>query len=52
MLSTDSMNGLRAFALNNGAAVDYYPLSAAGGWQEKWTLLVRRRESHSYSYIY
>ena len=37
------MNGLRAFAHNSGAAVDYYPLSSSGGWEEKWALLVRTK---------
>lgn len=48
-LLKDSMNGLRAFALRNNALVDYYQLSASGGWQEKWDLLVRRRSVHPFN---
>ena len=35
------MNGLREFAHTSGASVDYYPMSASGGWEENWSLLVR-----------
>ena len=40
MLLLDSTNGLRALALDHGAAVEYYQLSSAGGWKERWSLLV------------
>jgi len=36
------MNGLRSFAKRAGANVDYYPLSLAGDWNEKWNILVCR----------
>ncbi|KAF8588822.1 PLP-dependent transferase [Ramaria rubella] len=37
--SHNSLNGLRAFARKDGAAIDYYAISPAGGWEEKWSLL-------------